>query len=112
MSLEEKICEINFEQTTKRNESGKSVVTISLKKAASAVGESQNVAIKRFYALEKRLEKKPAVKKMYLEFIKEYLNLGHMTEIINKSSEPEYYFPRHHVLRESSSTTKLGTMAH
>lgn len=98
---------LTFEQTTTRDPSGKIVVTIPLKDNLYSLGESKPVAIRRFYALEKRLEKSPEIKRAYTDFMDDYRNLGHMTEITDNSDVLEYFLPHHHVLRESSITTKL-----
>lgn len=51
---------------------------------------------------------------MYINFMKEYENLGHMTEnkdfLPNTLQSGSYFLPHHGVLRESSLTTKLRTV--
>ncbi|XP_055543333.1 uncharacterized protein LOC129728886 [Wyeomyia smithii] len=68
------------------------------------------MAEKRFLALEKRLEKTPAVKAQYTSFLMEYEKLGHMS--LAKSAPPEnpkleYFLPHHYVLKPTSTTTQL-----
>lgn len=104
---EEEACEINFKETTARDDSGKFIVKLPLKQNVSVLGDSRQVATKRFYSVEKRLENDNKLKKMYVDFMKDYIELGHMTEINEYSNEIEYYLPHHHVLRECSTTTKL-----
>lgn len=59
--------------------------------------------------MERKLVKKPQLKAMYVEFINEYQMLNHMTEIVDNHNDDQinYYLPHHHVLQESSSTTKV-----
>jgi len=45
------------------------------------LGESRELAIQRLNKLEKRLEKRPQLKKEYIEFIHEYLELNHMKKV-------------------------------
>ncbi|GJQ77806.1 hypothetical protein Trydic_g4703, partial [Trypoxylus dichotomus] len=57
----------------------------------------------------KRLNKNPPLKQEYGEFIKEYLELGHMrkAKLYNYSTEPHFYLPHHAVVKENSITTRL-----
>lgn len=105
-SKEERACEDHFIQTTKRDENGRFCVSIPFKIVPDSLGDTYLMAEKRFLALEKRLERNPSYKKMYLDFIHEYLNLGHMTEVFDYG-KPYYFLPHHGVFREHSTTTKL-----
>ncbi|XP_053968541.1 uncharacterized protein LOC128869972 [Anastrepha ludens] len=59
-------------------------------------------------ALERRTLKDPVLRKMYLDFMQEYLELGHMSPTNNRlPSEPHYFIPHQCVLRPQSTTTKL-----
>ncbi|XP_065085705.1 uncharacterized protein LOC135707752 [Ochlerotatus camptorhynchus] len=111
LSLEESACELHFEKTTTRDSSGRFVVQLPKKQfMLDRLGESQSIAIRRFMALERRLDADPAVKKMYTEFIEEYLRMQHMREISPRelSTFPVAYFlPHHAVIKPDSTTTKL-----
>ncbi|XP_045535019.1 uncharacterized protein LOC123721194 [Papilio machaon] len=98
-------CERLFTQTTHREDDGRFCVQIPLKESTEVLGESYNIAEKRFLQLERNLKKKPEVQELYRNFIHEYERLGHMTEI----PKPPFgcYLPHHAVIRESSDTTKL-----
>lgn len=99
-------CEEIFARDSFRDETGRFVVSIPLKDCVK-LGNSKETAIKRFLSLERKLQKQPEVKKMYVQFIEEYHKLEHMTKIsVSSPKEVEYFLP-HHVLRECSSTTKL-----
>ncbi|XP_055522828.1 uncharacterized protein LOC129717007 [Wyeomyia smithii] len=74
------------------------------------LGSSRDIADRRFYSLERRLNANPALKKAYSAFIHEYINLGHMKLIDDSTanpSEPSYYLPHHCIVRPDSTTTKL-----
>lgn len=105
-SDEEQACEEHFVNTTTRSENGRFCVRIPLKSSPNTLGETRSIAENRFYALEKRLERNTVYKKMYTEFIHEYINLGHMCKIQTYGT-PHYFMPHHGVFREHSTTTKL-----
>lgn len=109
MSQEERACELNFQETTRRCDNGQFVVTIPLKESPEALGDSYTMAKCRFLSLERRLERDADLKHRYNEFIKEYILLGHMTENNKRlpQNKHQYFLPHHCVLRESSATTKL-----
>ncbi|XP_050313663.1 uncharacterized protein LOC126748451 [Anthonomus grandis grandis] len=75
------------------------------------LGESFYLAKKRFFNLEKRLEKDAALHTQYKAFIDEYISLNHARvvplSLKNEKLENKYFLPHHCVLRESSQTTKL-----
>lgn len=43
----------------------------------------------------------------YKKFMKEYLDLGHMTRVDAQSSIIRYYMPHHGIIKNTSLTTKL-----
>lgn len=103
---EERACEDHFTQTTTRNGDGRFCVQIPLKESPSNLGETFPQAVRRFMALENRLQNNPNYKKLYSDFIHEYLDLGHMTRISTYDTQ-HYFMPHHGVFREHSTTTKL-----
>lgn len=109
LTQEQKACEENFRLTTKRNTDGCFIVAMPLKSSPSILGDSYQKAKVRFISLERKFKKEPEFRRSYIEFMQEYIQLGHMTE--NKSSNPTpqkcYFLPHHGVIREQSATTKL-----
>lgn len=103
---EERACEDHFVNTTTRDGVGRFSVRIPFKSSPATLGESFSRAERRFLALEKRLERDPGYKKLYSDFMNEYIALGHMTRIQDYSN-PHYFLPHHGVYREHSATTKL-----
>uniref|UniRef100_A0A182HGJ1 Uncharacterized protein n=1 Tax=Anopheles arabiensis TaxID=7173 RepID=A0A182HGJ1_ANOAR len=51
------------------------------------LGLSKAAALRRFSLLERRLERDPNVKAAYHDFMREYLELGHMSRIKNPSDD-------------------------
>nr|CAI5834267.1 unnamed protein product [Callosobruchus analis] len=80
-SAEEEACEEHFAKTTKRNKDGKFIVSIPLKDSLSKLGESKKVAEKRFHNLEKRFATDLKFRESYVNFIKEYEALNHMSVV-------------------------------
>lgn len=109
ISKEETQCEDIFKNTTIRDARGSFNVQFPFKYSPSLLGESKDIAIKRFTNLEKKLNVMPKMKNMYHDFINEYIALGHMTKVSpnNLNIFPSYYLPHHGVYKEDSLTTKL-----
>ncbi|XP_049865132.1 uncharacterized protein LOC126366187 [Pectinophora gossypiella] len=106
MTTDEEFCEEHFLKHTTRKSDGRFSVSMPIRdNPETALGESYKMATKRYFNLEKRLNKNPELKKQYINFIQEYDSLGHLTRI----DKPKfgYYLPHHAVIRECSETTKL-----
>lgn len=87
---------------------GRVLVTIRFKESVEKLGESFEIAKKRFFTLERKLQYKPDFKKLYVEFNNEYLNLGRMREVkYLVTNNVNYYMSHHGVLREESLTKKI-----
>ncbi|GJQ79105.1 hypothetical protein Trydic_g5360 [Trypoxylus dichotomus] len=107
LSKEEIYCEEHFNKTVKRHMEGKFIVNIPFKGSVENLGNSRNIALQRFYKLERRLRNEPELNSQYTEFMHEYEQLGHMVEIDEKSGQmPSCYLPHHAVVKQSSITTK------
>ncbi|XP_075161791.1 uncharacterized protein LOC142234512 [Haematobia irritans] len=107
-SAEDIYCETNYKSTTKRNDTGRYIVTLPFK-SCSEIGASRNIALAQFYRMEKKLSKTPDVKAQYDAAIREYLELGQMRKIDpqNIHKTPHYYLPHHAVIKPDRVTTKL-----
>ncbi|KAG7188080.1 hypothetical protein KM043_015930 [Ampulex compressa] len=108
---EEAECEALFKSSYKRDEQGRFVVKLPFKsEKLSQLGESRNVALKRFHNLERKLNRQPSLKKEYSQFIREYRELGYMRLVPEEGMSravAAYYMPHHAVVKQSSLTTKL-----
>ncbi|XP_018397776.1 PREDICTED: uncharacterized protein LOC108775824 [Cyphomyrmex costatus] len=110
LTREEQVCEEHFVRKVRRNSQGRFVVSLPIREEKLVqLGESKEITLKRFYALERKLNKQPSLKEQYSSFLKEYLDLGHMRKVEESESviTPHYYLPHHAVIKESSATTKL-----
>jgi len=73
------------------------------------IGGSLQIATALYARTECRLQSCPEISRPYHDFLREYLELGHMEPVSEKVS-PVYepvYIPHHAMIKESSSTTKL-----
>lgn len=110
-SPEERACESLFQNSTQWNSEGRFVVKLPVRdEVISQLGESKDIAERRFFALEKRLLKQPEVYDEYRKFLREYHELDHMyqfEETTDFDNRVHYYLPHYTVLKDTSTTTKL-----
>ncbi|XP_038215213.1 uncharacterized protein LOC119834785 [Zerene cesonia] len=110
-TLEEENCERLFKETTSRDETGRFIVKLPFKSnnPLCKFGNSKDIARKRFLMLEKRLIKNPSLKIEYSKVIKEYLDLGHMEEVLAEDVDKPnaVYLPHHAVIRQDKTTSKV-----
>jgi hypothetical protein len=108
LSPEETACEEHFTKHHSRMTDGRYLVKLPLKKSPTELGDSKQMALRRFKQLERRLDNNPKYKQDYKEFMDEYLELGHMSVVKNDDpGVPVNYIPHHFVLKEESTTTKF-----
>jgi len=102
------LSEKSFASTVSRDSTGKFVVSLPFKSSPSCLGSSYETARRRFLSLERRMKGNPTNHSLYIQFMKEYLALGHMEATDNRiPNEPHYFIPHQCVLRPESSSTKL-----
>ncbi|GFW22080.1 uncharacterized protein TNCV_1632121 [Trichonephila clavipes] len=108
MSREEKLCEEHFTSTYNRDETGCFIVKMPLSRDPSCLGDSKQMALRRLNSLWRRLVQDPKIMELYRNFIHEYLEMGHMEEVVeDEDSAVVYYLPHHGVYRQGSKTTPL-----
>lgn len=101
-------CEQHFVNTTTRNHDGRFIVRIPLKFNPLNLGDSKQLATKRLNNLHTKNTLDPNYKLLYIDFMNEYKELNHMTQVKNIDHSKIYYFlPHHGILRENSLTTKM-----
>lgn len=109
LSNEEKLCEVLFNKTVKRDCDGSFIVQYPFKEPRIELGSSLSIAIRQFKQVEKRLHQKEHYLTEYKKFMNEYESLGHMVEVSPPTATSKFrcYLPHHFVLKESSTTTKF-----
>lgn len=108
LTEEENLCEEHYIANHSRSSDGRYIVRLPIRENID-LGESRITAHKRFIQLERRLNLNPSLRTSYIDFMREYLSLGHMklSEANNSSHQTKYFIPHHAVIKENSSTTKL-----
>ena len=109
-SPDEKKCEDYYDRTVQRDNSGRFIVKLPIKHdILDQLGETKSIAYRLLLSQEKRLMKNPKIAQQYTQFMQEYVDLGHMREVIESplDTRKSYYLPHHCVIKESSTTTKL-----
>jgi hypothetical protein len=108
LSSEEILCEEHFRQNYRRDLDGRFMVQLPFKNDTTPLGNSLQTATKRFIALETKLQRDPALRNSYSDFIHEYLALDHMERVPGSQIETDkcYYMPHHAVIKEHSISTK------
>jgi len=102
------LCEQHLEKSTQRLPFERFLVRLPFKSDPNSLGLSYEVAKRRFLSLERRLSRDASLKKMNLEFMKEYVAMGHMSFTDNKIPDsPHCFIPHQCVLRPQSTLTKL-----
>lgn len=104
-SPDEQACEQHFAKNITRTSDGRYVVALPFNKKIDQLGTSRLRALRRFFALENRLNKDQNLKNQYHEVIEEYFTLNHMEPA--PDSEEGFYLPHHAIIKTSSMTTKL-----
>lgn len=99
-------CESHFLKNTVRLESGRFRVKLPLRESPECLGDSFNLAKRRFFSLEKRFRRNPDLKLHYSKFIDEYAELRHLSDCSTKP-EVSYFLCHHPVIKEDSESTKL-----
>ncbi|XP_069968661.1 uncharacterized protein [Bactrocera oleae] len=92
-------CEEIFARTVTRLPNGQYIVQIPFRSDAPALGNSHPAALRQFLKLERILANDYALREKYVEFMREYIKLGHM-EAIDGSPDSMgscYYIPHHAV---------------
>ncbi|XP_057335426.1 uncharacterized protein LOC130674173 [Microplitis mediator] len=108
LNPDEEACEAHFQQTHRRDSSGRDIVLLPVKSSPQQLGNSYLAAYHCLIHPKRRLDHADRLKALYLDFLREYKKLNHMVESTQSTtSEPANYLPHHGVLRESSITTKL-----
>lgn len=79
-----------------------------MKIESSTFEESQLVARRRLFSLEKRLNQYSGLRRLYKDFMSDYLNAGHMSELLSVPlGNDTYYIPQHPVVKMDGDHPKI-----
>ncbi|CAG7721679.1 unnamed protein product, partial [Allacma fusca] len=100
----------HYEANTIRLPNGQYQVRLPFVENRRPLGDSKQMAMRRWIAVERRLMKDPDLMKSYVGQLKEYVELGQMIPIteseLNKYPGQHYCVPHHAVFKEDSTSTK------
>lgn len=94
---EEELCEEIFALQHSRDEYGRYTVKLPFNDQIHKLGKSKMMALKQFFAMERKMKQNQEFGEKYKIFMSEYETLGHMEPIWEKE-ESGYYTPHHGVL--------------
>lgn len=89
LSLEARKCEQLFEQTTTRYKDGRFVVRLPFREKVPPIGNNKEIALKRLSRLERVLNDNDVMRQRYIQFMREYIELDHMSIIREPSINSE-----------------------
>ena len=92
LSNEEKDCELHFDQTTNRRDDGRFVVELPFNEEIEKLGLSKAAAMKRFLNVEKKLLSNKKLHEEYSNFVREFIDLGHLEKVPEKELETKTCF--------------------
>ncbi|XP_017763965.1 PREDICTED: uncharacterized protein LOC108553536 [Eufriesea mexicana] len=104
-SSEEQESEHHYRDHVRRDKNGRYIVALPFNEKKTQLGESRSRALNRLLSLERKFQRDPELKREYSDVMKEYLDLGHMSEVEPRDSEG-FYLPHHAVIKLTSTTTK------
>ena len=106
LTAEEAACEKHFDDTTIQKPDGRFLVQLPFRSNGIKVGHSRASALKRFFSLERKLNANPELKRKYIAFIQELINLGHMELIPEKELDnPNFSYLSHQLVQKPDNTT-------
>ena len=113
MSPDDQECELYFQQTFSRDDSGKFYVELPFKITDPSFLGTFATAKFTFLRAEKRFKNNPKLRDCYHAFMREYIDLSHMSEIGNENSitttelDESYFIPHHGIFQGNCSNPKF-----
>lgn len=108
MSPEQEECELFYQNNTGRLRSGRFITRLPLLTHRPPLGASRMLAEKRLVSMERRMKRDTLFRQKYVDFMREYEDLGHMTVTsIDWRSLEHYFLPHHAVLKSPESKIRV-----
>lgn len=95
----------HFEKTATRRADGRFVLRLPVQPEVSQLGDSISMAMSRFISVERRLSRDEQLHTEYVKFMTQYLEMGHMEEVIENEIPTSRQFYLQFYL--SSLTTRV-----
>ncbi|GAB0086571.1 hypothetical protein DMENIID0001_006610 [Sergentomyia squamirostris] len=99
--------EEHFRSTVSRHPSGRFVVHLPFRRDPKLLGDSRAFAVRHQLALERKFQRNPELRKLYIEVMREQINQGWVELVSMGSSYAMTYYMSHHGVLKDSTTTKL-----
>lgn len=104
---EREYCEKQFEATVERDLEGRYVLALPFRENCVSLGNSKRSALAQLLQTEKRFETNEKLRQDYVDFMREYIQMGHMIPCDSDDASGEgCYLPHHAVYKKDSTTTK------
>lgn len=101
-------CETFYKNHTIRLADGRFMTSLPFMSNRPLLGQSRGIAEKQFLAVERRLIRDSELRKKYVEFMREYSDLGHMSvSNFNVNSGEEHYYIPHHGVFKNTDKSKI-----
>lgn len=97
---EERECERIFRETCKRDVSGRYIVQLPFNSKLKELGKSKSIALRQFFAMERRMNRNETFRREYVKFIREFESLVHLTK--HRETRESGYYTLHHGVSSSS----------
>ncbi|XP_076302063.1 uncharacterized protein LOC143220282 [Lasioglossum baleicum] len=108
LTAEERECERHYAQSHTRTPDGRYQVRLPFRRSDPITSGSRTASWHALRRMEQRCKKDEQFKTLYSSFMKEYIELKHMSLASEAlKDQPVHYLPHHGVLKPSSTTTKL-----
>ncbi|XP_071577990.1 uncharacterized protein [Temnothorax nylanderi] len=109
LTPEDRECERFFCLTHSRTADGRYMVRLPVVDPLPDLRGTRSAALRALAHMEKRFARDDKLKQLYVEFMRQYEELGHMTPVApeDKTKSRVSYLPHHGVMREASTSTKL-----
>ncbi|XP_029162976.1 uncharacterized protein LOC114934493 [Nylanderia fulva] len=108
--MEERACETHFMKNVSANEQGRYIVRLLVREdVLCQIGDLRDIALKCFHNLERRLQREPAFRVSYIEFLREYERLRHVRQTSSHDCEEEVaiYLLHYGVIKGEGRDAKL-----
>ena len=116
-SPDEQVCEELYKKTTRQDETRQYIVSLPSKSrdqlSSAHLENSYSATLRALNRLEANFAMDEKLKLAYIDFMKEYIDIGHMSLSSNSDSSSntsQAFLPHHGVWKETSTTTKLRTV--
>jgi hypothetical protein len=107
LTVEDQKCEDIFNQTHARDFKGKFILRLPFKSDPPNIGATRELALKRFYALERKFKTDSNFKTQYQNFMQEYISLNHMLLVEDDNPNDGCYLPHHGIIKFTGTQTKF-----